>query len=112
MALLVDRGGSDLHLTAGSLPYFRLQGSIVPVGDTVLTSEDLIQEFTQLLGRDKIQKLFESKELDCGYSLEGCARFRINLFFDRTKFSCVMRALNSDIPSFSQIGLPKSVQQN
>ena len=111
MKLLVDRGGSDLHLTAGCTPYFRLQGSIIPVGDTVMQTEDLVHDFTQILGKDKIDKLFHSKELDCGYSLEGCARFRINLFFDRTKISCVMRALNSDIPSFNQIGLPSSVQQ-
>ena len=39
MNLLVDRGGSDLHLTAGCLPYFRLQGSIVPVGESVMHAE-------------------------------------------------------------------------
>ena len=111
MQLLVDRGGSDLHLTAGCTPYFRLQGSIVPVGDTLVEADELIRDFTEILGKEKVDKLFHSKELDCGYSLEGCARFRINLFFDRTKISCVMRALNSDIPSFNQIGLPTSVQQ-
>ena len=35
----------------------------------------------------------------------------MNIFLDRGKISCVMRALNTEIPSFSQIGLPDSVQQ-
>ena len=64
-----------------------------------------------MLGPSKIQIFKEEKELDCSYGLEGIARFRMNIFLDRGKISCVMRALNTEIPSFSQIGLPDSVQQ-
>ena len=53
----------------------------------------------------------KEKELDCSYGLKGVARFRLNIFMDRGKLSCVMRALNTDIPDFSKIGLPDSVQQ-
>ena len=63
------------------------------------------------MGAEKLKIFFEEKELDCSYGLEGVARFRLNIFLDRGKISCVMRALNTDIPSFSQIGLPDSVQQ-
>ena len=58
MQLLVDRGGSDLHLTAGCTPYFRLQGSIVPVGDTLVEADELVRDFTEILGKEKVDKLF------------------------------------------------------
>jgi twitching motility protein PilT len=64
-----------------------------------------------ILGIEKLAKFDKEKELDCSYGLEGIARFRMNIFIDRGKISCVMRALNTEIPSFSKIGLPDSVQQ-
>ena len=53
----------------------------------------------------------EKKELDCSYGLENVARFRLNIFYDRGKIACVMRALNNKIPNFSALGLPDSLQQ-
>lgn len=111
MKTLVERNGSDLHLTGDSLPYFRIQGQIVPADSEVLSEEQMYQELESLLGKDKLLTVKTNKELDCSYGLEGVARFRLNIFFDRGHVSCVMRALSTNIPSFSFIGLPDSVQQ-
>ena len=111
MKTLVERNGSDLHLTGDSLPYFRIQGQIVPADSEVFSEEQMYQELESLLGKDKLLTVKTNKELDCSYGLEGVARFRLNIFFDRGHVSCVMRALSTNIPSFSFIGLPDSVQQ-
>ena len=111
MSDLVKRQGSDLHLTADSVPYFRIQGSIIPASNNIYKEETLVSDLKSILGPEKLRLFFEEKELDCSYGLEGVARFRLNIFLDRGKISCVMRALSTDIPSFSQIGLPDSVQQ-
>jgi len=111
MSELVKRNGSDLHLTGDSLPYFRIQGSILPASEKIYKEENLISDLKIILGDEKINVFFKEKELDCSYGLEGVARFRLNIFFDRGKTSCVMRALSTHIPNFSEIGLPDSVQQ-
>ena len=111
MSELVKRNGSDLHLTGDSYPFFRIQGQILPASSEKYSSEDLRKDLTQLLGQEKLAKFDKEKEMDCSYGLEGIARFRMNIFIDRGKISCVMRALNTVIPSFSKIGLPDSVQQ-
>ena len=111
MSDLVSRNGSDLHLTGDQLPYFRIQGSILPASESIYKEDNLISDLKIILGEEKLKVFFNEKELDCSYGLPGVARFRLNIFFDRGKVSCVMRALNTDIPSFSQIGLPDSVQQ-
>ena len=108
---LVKRNGSDLHITADSYPYFRIQGQILPANNELFTKTEFIEELNILIGEEKLEKLYTNKELDISYSHEDIARFRINLFFERGKISCVMRALNSKIPSFSEIGIPESVQQ-
>tara|TARA_E500000331_G_scaffold116412_1_gene113674 strand:- start:2366 stop:3448 length:1083 start_codon:yes stop_codon:yes gene_type:complete len=111
MSELVQRNGSDLHLTGDKLPYFRIQGSILPADTEDYRKDELKQDLISILGDEKINLFEKEKELDCSYGLEGIARFRLNIFYDRGHISCVMRALNTNIPSFSEIGLPDSVQQ-
>ena len=111
MSDLIKRNGSDLHLTGDSIPFFRVQGQIIPADAENFLSEDLRNQLTKILGDEKIAKFDKEKELDCSYGLEGIARFRINIFLDRGNISCVMRALSTSIPNFSKVGLPDSVQQ-
>ncbi len=111
MSELVKRNGSDLHLTGDSVPFFRVQGQILPVSSEIYLSKDLRNDLENILGIEKLKHFDKQKEIDCSYGLEGIARFRINIFIDRGKISCVMRALNTEIPSFAKIGLPDSVQQ-
>ena len=111
MSELVKRNGSDLHLTGDSCPFFRIQGQILPASSDVYSCQDLRIDLEKILGSKKLSVFDKEKELDCSYGLEGIARFRMNIFLDRGNISCVMRALNSEIPSFSKIGIPDSVQQ-
>ena len=116
MTELVKRNGSDLHLTGDSIPFFRVQGQILPASTEEYLTKDLYLDLEELLGASKLQTFKEEKELDCSYGLEGIARFRMNIFLDRGKISCVGLEIASqneytEIPSFSQIGLPDSVQQ-
>jgi len=111
MKEMVDKGGSDLHLTSDTQPYFRIQGNLVPFREELLEQDQMVKDFRQMLGEQKIESFIASHELDCSYSLEGVARFRVNLFMERGRISCVMRALSTKIPKFSDIGLPNSVQQ-
>lgn len=111
MSELVKRNGSDLHVGGDIQPYFRIQGSILPADNQAYREEALRSDLIGILGEEKFNIFTKEKELDCSYGLEGIARFRLNLFYDRGKISCVMRALSTDIPSFSDIGLPDSVQQ-
>ena len=111
MSELVKRNGSDLHLTGDSFPFFRIQGQILPASSDIYSCQDLRIDLEKILGSQKLSLFDKEKELDCSYGLEGIARFRMNIFLDRGNISCVMRALNSEIPSFSKIGIPDSVQQ-
>ena len=111
MGELVKRNGSDLHLTGDTLPFYRIQGEILPASNEKLSSLELRSELETILGSKKLEVFDKEKELDCSFGLEGIARFRINIFLDRGNIACVMRALSTDIPTFANIGLPESVQQ-
>ena len=108
---LINRNGSDLHLTGDTVPFFRVQGQMMPADSLPISSAVLKEELELLIGKNKFGNFVKNKDFDCSFGLDGIARFRINLFFDRGHISCVMRALNNKIPNFSNIGLPESVQQ-
>ena len=111
MKELINRNGSDLHLRGDTVPFFRVQGQMMPADSLPISSAVLKEELESLIGKNKFDNFVKNKDFDCSFGLDGIARFRINLFFDRGHISCVMRALDNKIPNFSNIGLPESVQQ-
>ena len=51
---LVKRNGSDLHITADSYPYFRIQGQILPANNEPFTKREFIEELNILIGEEKL----------------------------------------------------------
>ena len=82
MAGLVERGGSDLHLTGDTPAYYRVQDRSCQFQMKYMRNS-LREDSSLLLGKDKLDKTISDKELDCSYTLENVARFRINVFYDR-----------------------------
>ncbi len=79
MEQLIEMGGSDLHLTAGLPPYFRISGHLQPIGDQVLNSEECQRLIFSMLNNTQRKNLEQNWELDCSYGVRGLARFRVNV---------------------------------
>lgn len=109
LALLVRKGGSDLHISCSSPPRIRVDGILVPVDHPPLTAEDTRRLATSVLTHDQIAKLDRDNELDCSFGLEGQGRFRANVFFQQGSVACVLRLVPHEIANFEQLGLPADV---
>ncbi|HKX45580.1 MAG TPA: type IV pilus twitching motility protein PilT [Planctomycetota bacterium] len=109
LALLVRKGGSDLHISTNSPPRIRVDGLLVPVETDPLTPEDTRRLATSVLNSEQIAKLDREYELDCSFELEGQGRFRANVFHQRGAVACVLRLVPHKIATFEQLGLPKQV---
>ena len=109
LALLVRKGGSDLHLSAHSPPRLRIDGILVPVECPALTADDTRRLATSVLTSDQIAKLDRELELDCSFELEGQGRFRANVFYQRGAVACVLRLVPHQIADFEVLGLPRKV---
>ncbi|MBM3976110.1 MAG: type IV pilus twitching motility protein PilT [Planctomycetes bacterium] len=112
LSLLVRKSGSDLHLSVGSPPRIRIDGSLVPVECPPMTPEDTRRLSTSVLTSDQIAKLDRELELDCSFGLEGQGRFRANVFYQRGTIGAVMRLVPHRIADFDQLGLPRKVCEN
>jgi twitching motility protein PilT len=109
LALMVRKGGSDLHLRVSSPPRIRVDGVLLPVDHPALSPEDTRRLATSVLTSDQIARLDRDFELDCSFGLEGQGRFRANVFYEQGSVGCVLRLVPHEIAGFDQLGLPLEV---
>ncbi|SNR61632.1 type IV pilus twitching motility protein PilT [Desulfurobacterium atlanticum] len=108
---LVDRGGSDLHISPGSPPRIRVSGDLTPIeGAEVLTPSDTKRLIYNVLTDMQKKRLEEDLELDFSFGIENLARFRGNAFYQRTTLAGVFRLIPYEIPPFEKLGLPEVVK--
>ncbi|MBP5470687.1 MAG: type IV pilus twitching motility protein PilT [Candidatus Riflebacteria bacterium] len=106
LKLIVDKAGSDLHLTVGSPPMLRLQGKLWPTDLPALTPKEIRRLVYNFLSNDQREKLERDLELDISYELKGVARYRCNIFFTRLGMGAVFRVIPTRIKSLSELRLP------
>jgi len=108
LQMLIDRGGSDLHVTVGSPPGLRLRGEIVPIESLrPLTPKDTTAMVLGLLTEEQRRRFETELELDFAYSIPGVSRFRANVFQQRNSMGAVFRAIPMTIPTIEDLELPK-----
>jgi twitching motility protein PilT len=106
---MVEAGASDLHLTSGSPPYVRLHGEIQPLEADELEGAWLLEQLSEIAPEVNRAEFAERSDTDFAYNLEGVARFRVNMFADRTGPGAVLRQIPHEIPSASTLGIPDRV---
>ncbi len=111
LRLLIEREGSDLHLTAGSPPRMRVYGRLTPIDGPPLTGIDTKQLCYSVLTEAQRHKFEEDNELDFSFGMKGLSRFRANIFMQRGTVAGVFRVIPYKIKSFSELGLPQVVEE-
>ena len=104
---MVGLGASDLHVTVGSPPAFRVRGHIVRAeGYEPFTADDTRALLYRILSSEQ-QKHFELKrQLDFAYSMPGLARFRVNVYYQREAVGAAFRLIPQEIKSLEELQLP------
>ncbi|MGB7415325.1 MAG: type IV pilus twitching motility protein PilT [Thermosynechococcaceae cyanobacterium] len=111
MEEVVERGGSDLHLSAGLPPYYRVNGKLITADYDPLSAEMCQRLIFSMLNNTQRKQLEQTWELDCSYGVRGLARFRVNVYKDRGTYAAALRALSSKIPTIETLGLPNIVRE-
>lgn len=109
-----DALASDVHITAGRAPFFRIDGVLQPIGDQPLTVEEADAMMSTLLqrGAEKLRsELEKDQQTDFSYSLVDGTRFRVNIFFHLGQLSAVLRIIPKDIPTIESLHLPPQITQ-
>ncbi len=106
LAMMVQKKGSDLFITAGFPPAIKIDGKMTPVTAQALTPQHTL-ELAHSVMNDKQAAEFEAtKECNFAISPAGIGRFRVNVFVQQGRTGMIMRTINTTIPKIDDLGLP------
>jgi twitching motility protein PilT len=112
LALLVESGGSDLHLVAGHPPVQRLHGELVALDEPLLAAEEVEQAIRSICTPEALAQLTTQKDVDFAFAarLSGRpVRFRANLFFTGQALAACLRLVQDTIPAFEWAGFDEKL---
>jgi twitching motility protein PilT len=107
LTTLLEVGGSDLHLTAGTPPTVRVHGELERLDQYPDLTPRALQGMIYAILPQKLRERFEQElELDMSYSLPGQARFRVNVYQQRDALGAAFRLIPFEIKTLDTLGLP------
>lgn len=107
---MVEHQASDLHLTCGSPPTFRVHGQILKAKAATLHPNDTKELCYSMLNETQRMRFEDAKQLDFSFGVKELGRFRANIFYQRGTVACALRYIPFDIPELSLLGLPAQVE--
>ncbi|MFZ5952996.1 MAG: PilT/PilU family type 4a pilus ATPase [Candidatus Rifleibacteriota bacterium] len=109
---LVEEGGSDLHMSAGQIPRWRIDGQIRSIsGFMKLASEEVFQLLAPIMRPDSIEEFKKTGDEDFAYAMDKHSRFRVNLLRDHLGVSAVFRHIPNTIFTLEELGMPDILRQ-
>ncbi len=106
---------SDVHITSGVPPVFRINGQLVLMSEAVyapavppegLTADQIEDMARKALTEKQWNRFTEEGEVDLSLSLSGLGRFRVNVFRQRGSASMAVRVISHHIFSMEELKLP------
>jgi twitching motility protein PilT len=111
LEIVVEHNASDLHLAVGLPPVIRVDGALRKTRYEALTAQIAQRMLYDILLDEQIERFETEMELDCAYQLQKIARFRVNVFKDRSTVAAALRLIPTRIPTPQELGLPAIVEQ-
>ena len=109
--ILIESGGSDLHLSQGQPPKMRIHGAIHKIDDYILDGP-LMEELMRPLCNDQQWDRYISRgDLDLAYEMDEHNRFRCNFLKQSGGYACVFRIIPTKIATLQQLGVPKVIEE-
>ncbi len=109
--LLLAQKGSDLHLGVGSPPMGRIRGELIPLRDSLVTTEEIERLLLEIADPGQRKTILETWDLDFAYQYGEKARFRANYFYKETGLAAVFRTIPSKVLTLEDLKTPEVVRR-
>ena len=106
LRVMISKKASDLFVTAGFPPAFKLDGKVVPVSNQTLTPTHTADLARSIMNDRQAAEFEATRECNFAISPPGIGRFRVNAFMQQGRVGLVLRVITSTIPKFEDLGLP------
>ncbi|MFA5494105.1 MAG: PilT/PilU family type 4a pilus ATPase [Porticoccaceae bacterium] len=106
LRLMVDKGASDLFITVGVPPSLKINGKVLAVGKTPLSTQAARELVEGVMDDVQRAEFNRCKELNFAIASEWGGRFRVSAFYQRNDAGMVLRRIETVIPTIEQLQLP------
>ena len=108
-----QQGASDIHISVGRPPFFRIDGKLAPVGEKPIEVEEGAAMMEHLLAGDRqhIEELEKERQVDFSYALPDGPRFRVNIFYHIDHVAAALRLISTRIQTIEELHLPPQILQ-
>ena len=111
LAVIVESGGSDLHIGVGQPPKMRRHGDVAPIREEPVTQEEAAGMLSEVCGPHKWEIFEERGDLDFAYEMDAASRFRCNYLKQANGYGAVFRLIPTKIATLEQLGIPTVVKE-
>ncbi len=108
--VLIESGGSDLHLGEGQPPKIRRHGEIIPISDEILTREQMAFMLSEICSPSRWERYEEAGDLDFAYEMDAQNRFRCNYLKQTSGYGAVFRIIPTKIKTLEELGVPSVIK--
>jgi twitching motility protein PilT len=108
---MLDKGGSDLHLTVGLPPKARISGSLQVIAEKPLEAAEMEALLKEICPEKRWADFLDRKDLDLAHEISGLARFRGNFLYNHWGQAAVFRQIPAKIMSFEELKLPEAIKK-
>lgn len=111
LKVIVEQGGSDLHIAESQPPKMRKHGDIAPIRKAAITRDQTMAMLREICG-DQNWKIFEDRgDFDFAYAMDAESRFRCNYLKQAHGYGAVFRLIPTKITTLEQLGIPIVVRE-
>lgn len=111
LQLMVDKGASDLFITAGVPPSMKINGQVVHVTKQPLSPEKTREVVTSIMTERQRSEFEDTMECNFALSARGIGRFRVSAFHQRNLVGMVLRRIETRIPRVEELKLPEIIKK-
>jgi len=109
--VIVDQGGSDLHIGEGQPPKMRKHGDIMPIRGEPVSRDEVTSMLSEVSGSHNWEIFEERGDLDFAYEMDAASRFRCNYLMQANGYGAVFRLIPTKIATLEELGIPVVVKQ-
>jgi Tfp pilus assembly pilus retraction ATPase PilT len=111
LKVTMKNNASDLYLSVGSPPIYRIEGIMQTIGDHAFSADELEELAKEIMNEKQWNEFSQSNEMDLAMvlSLPHLSRFRINILRQRGFAAIVVRRVKYEVKNFDELGLPSAL---
>ena len=108
---LLELEGSDIFITAGSSPAFKVNQLIHRVSGQKLTPQQTVLLVRSIMNDRQAREFDQRREINFSLNFPNVARFRVSAFTQRGSAGMVLRLIQQRIPTIDELNLPPILKE-